>query len=245
MKEKTIEDQGNQEIPKEIKIKQSASKKTQGMPGKPSISDDNRETVHDQSTVDATNEVKLAATASTGNSESIVPTEIERRFIDHLTSNPRATTQELSRKFHINPVQISLLKKKYFPENPLSLSQDQIKSTGERAARVFEQFEGGRKPHEVVISLKLPPDEIIGFWEQYQKLKVETSAKNTVSIEEPEIQWACSICGEQIVWDLRSQEDCTDLVEILEAGGINTRSCTGCGGTRELLSSWKMRNSQR
>jgi|SRR5579872_1854175 len=170
----------------------------------------------------------------------IVSAVVEAAFVEYLTANPRASTQDLAKRFHLNAVQISLLKKKHFPDTFAPSTVPGPESKGERTARVFQEFEKGKKPHLVVISLKLPAHEIGSFWQEYQDLK----KRGEKAIEEPEILYPCSVCGEDMCWDFADSRDCEDLFALLQDGGIDKRSCIGCGGTMELLETWRKRNSQ-
>jgi hypothetical protein len=184
--------------------------------------------------------VQQKPTSAISSTAGIVAAEVETAFVEYLTSNPRASTQDLAKRFRLNAVQISLLKKKHFPETFAPTNVLGPENQGERAARVFQEFEKGKKPHQVVISLKLAPGEISSFWVEYQDLK----KRGMQAIEEPEILYPCSVCSEDMCWDFADSRDCEDLYELLENGGIDRRSCIGCGGTMELLESWRKRHSQ-
>lgn len=103
-----------------------------------------------------------------------LPRDTERAFQEYLTSNPRASTPDLMKRFHLNAVQISLLKKKYFPEISISHADDSSpKSEGEIAAKAFELFENAKSATDAVTSMKISPDQAVSLYHKWVVMKKE------------------------------------------------------------------------
>jgi hypothetical protein len=129
---------------------------------------------------------------------------------------------QIASKYHVSTKTIASIRSKNGQPGTKSDSE------GELAARVFELFDGGVRPSQVVRRLRFPPDLVSKLMRQYIRLSGHENPlcrecrKEGIAFGKsiPEVRYTCYWGLDDIVWNLADPNEKKRFIDALESGKI-------------------------